>query len=81
MEWPFSATVQKDECCCSVWRMQLIRWRLPLATHFHTHYHLHPFHFVLLKLKIWLLSNIQQVYTSVLRTALISDLLSPPEGV
>ena len=46
--------------CCSVWKMQLICWMLSLATHFHTHHHLHPFHFVLFKSKIWLLSNIQQ---------------------
>ena len=36
-------------------------WTLPLATHCHTHYHFHPFHFVLLCSKIWLLSNIQQI--------------------
>ena len=36
---------------CSVWRMLLICWMLPLATHCHTHYHLRPFHFVLFKFK------------------------------
>ena len=41
--------------CCSVWRMLLICWMLPLATHCHTHYHLHPFHFFgLLRNKLYI---------------------------
>ena len=42
---------------------QLICWMLPLATHCHIHFHFHPFHFMLfLSSKMWLLSNLQQIY-------------------
>ena len=56
----------------------VICWMLPLATHCHTHYHCYKFHFVLFNSKIWLLSNIQQVYVIHTYSHMISSMNSYP---